>query len=121
MDKRIINLIEAFCATDGAEKVMKTCSNLRKKLDDGYLKEYPYIYLPCWFYVVPITKETKVMKGVILERYTRERHGDFYYRFLGEDGKIHNDFDDCVMKESKDIVETYLNELREDMIADGDL
>ena len=121
MDKRIKVFVEELINSVGFDKVMEVCDGLRKKMDAGYLKEYWYIYKHCYFYVLPIKRETEVMCGIILERYTRVRHGDPYYRFLGEDGQIHDDFDDCVMGESKEQIETYLSELREDLIAGGDL
>lgn len=121
MDKRIKVFTEELCKVAGYEKVKDICSNLWKKMDAGYLKEYWYIYKPCFFYVLPITKDTKVMQGIILERYTKERHGEPYYSFFGEDGLIHNDDDDCVMGESKEKIETYLNEIRDDLIAGGEI
>ena len=121
MDKRIKVFVEELCKVAGYSKVNEICSNLRKKMDDGYLKEYWYIYKPCFFYVQPITRDTKVMQGIILERYTKERHGEPYYRFFGEDGEFHNDDDDCVMGDSREKIETYLNEIRDDLIASGDI
>lgn len=121
MDKRIKVFVEELSNAIGFEKVMDVCDGLRKKMDVGYLKEYWYIYQHCFFYVQPIKLDTGVMRGIILERYTRERHGEPYFRFLGEDGQIHDDYDDCIMGLKKEKIETYLNELREDMIADSDL
>lgn len=120
MDKRIEVFAKELCETVGFTKVMEVCDNLRKKMEAGYLKEYWYIYKHCYFYVQPIDKDSSVMRGIILERYTRNRI-DVYYRFLGEDGLIHNDEDDSVMGEEKEKIEIYLNEIREDMIAGGEL
>ena len=121
MDKRIKVFVEELCKVAGYSKVNEISANLRKKMDDGYLKEYWYIYKPCFFYVQPITRDTKVMQGIILERYTKERHGEPYYRFFGEDGGFHNDDDDCVMGDSREKIETYLNEIRDDLIAGGEI
>ena len=120
MDKRIETFAKELCKAVGFEKVVEVCDAIRKKMDDGYLKEYWYIYKHCYFYEQPIKRETSVLRGVILERYTNERHGEPFFRFLGEDGFIHNDDDDCVMGESKEKIETYLEELREDMEASGE-
>ena len=120
MDKRIETFSKELVKAVGFDKVMEVCDEIRKKMDAGYLKEYWYIYKHCYFYVMPIKQDTAVMRGIILERYTKERHGESYFRFLGEDGLIHNDDDDCVMGESKEKIETYLKELREDLEADGE-
>ena len=120
MDKRIKVLIEELCNIAGYEKVNEVCCKLRKKMDIGYLKEYWYMYKQCYYYETPITKDTKVMQGVILERYTKVRHGEPFYRFFGEDGRMHDD-EDSVMGESKENIERYLNEIRDDMERDGEL
>jgi len=121
MDKRIEVFAKELCKVVGFEKVMKVCDNIRKKMADGCLKEYWYIYKHCYFYIQPIKRETTVMRGIILERYTTERHGEPYFRFLGEDGLIHNDDDDCIMGLEKQQIETYLEELRDDMEVNGEL
>ena len=120
MDNRIEVFAKELCEVAGFDKVVEVCDRIRKKMDAGYLKEYWYIYKHCYFYVQPIKRKTTVMRGIILERYTTERHGEPYFRFLGEDGLIHNDDDDCIMGESKEKIETYLNELRDDMVAGGE-
>ncbi len=120
MDKRIRVFVEELCNIAGYEKVKEVCCKLRKKMDVGYLKEYWYMYKLCYYYDTPITKETKVMQGVILERYTKERHGEPFYRFFGEDGMMHDD-EDSVMGETREKIETYLNEIRDDMIKNREI
>ena len=111
-----------ICKMTGYESVKETASKVRKAMQEckpPVIKKHSYMFDTCYFYVQPITKETKVQEGILLRRYTR--HGVEYYKFLGEDGLIHNDDDDCVMGNSREKIETYLNEIRDDMIAGGDI
>ena len=120
MENRTKEFVKELFKVVDFDKIVEVCNNLKKKFGKGHKIEYWYLYKPCYFYIQPITRDTKVMKGIIFERYTNEHNGDIYYRFFGEDGEFHNDDDDCMMSDSREQIETYLNELRDDLIAGGE-
>jgi hypothetical protein len=69
------------------------------------------LFKECYFYTVPITEETKVMKGIIVDADEKDDETIFY--FVGDDGEIYNDDDETVMRFDKKEVETILNEMKE--------
>ena len=77
------------------------------------LDRLPSLFKECYFYIFPITEETKVMKGIIVDADEKDDETIFY--FVGEDGEIYNDDDETVMGSNFEEVERILKELQQDM------
>lgn len=122
LDESDAKVLPLLAKVLGVETVINGMEKTRGEMEEQEspaLKEFELFFKKCWFYTQPITMETKVQKGIIVDKY--ERDGDIYFLFFGEDGKIHNDDDDCMMGKDKENMETYLSDLREELIAGGDL
>ena len=76
------------------------------------LDRLPSLFRECYFYIFPITEDTKVLKGIIVD--AEEKDDETIYYFVGEDGEIYNDDDETVMRFDKEEVEIILNEMKED-------
>ena len=92
-----------------------------KQENPQFIKDYNWFFKEVWLYPQPIKRDTEVMRGVIVKKLRKDRNGDIYYVTLAEDGKLYVDNDECVMGENRETIATYLHELREDLIAGGDI
>lgn len=86
-----------------------------------FIKNNDWFFKEVWLYPQPIERDTEVMRGVIVKKLRKDRNGDTYYVTLAENGELYVDNDECVMGENREKIATYLHELREDLIAGGDI
>ena len=100
----------------GYGEVKKVASQVQEAMvasSSPVLDKLPSLFKECYFYIVPITEDTKVLKGIIVDADEKDDETIFY--FVGEDGEIYNDDDETVMRFDKKEVETILNEMKEDI------
>ena len=100
----------------GFDEVGKVAAQLHEGMVAGsapVLDRLPSLFKECYFYIVPITEDTKVQKGIIVD--ADEKDDETIYYFVGEDGEIYNDDNETVMRLDKKEVETILNEMKEDI------
>ena len=115
-------LMGDFVKDFGFDMVKKGCAHVRavniEEDEDGVYKQYPAMLTLAYLYPTPIKKDTKVIEAVVIG-HTEDEDG--YYQMIAEDGKVYTDTLDCVSGVNKDEVQRILDELREDMIASGEI
>jgi hypothetical protein len=104
----------------GKERIRRAGEKIKQE-NPQFIKDYNWFFKEVWLYPQPIKRDTEVMRGVIVKKLRKDRNGEIYYVTLAEDGKLYVDNDECVMGENRETISTYLHELREDLIAGGDI
>ena len=112
-------LLGDFVNDFGWDVVKQTTAHVREvNKDDDVYKEYPAMLKLVYLYPTPIEKDTKVIEAVVIG-HTEDEDGD--YQMIAEDGEIYTDTLDCVSGKNRDEVQRILDELRDDMIASGEI
>lgn len=116
-----VQIIAYIAKCQGVEKTIKELLDFNKDLLKycPAHKRFRYLFSECWYYICPIRKDTKVQRGVVLRKYKRD--DEDIYLFLGEDGRIYDDDTETVMGSKKEQVETYLQEIKDELIQGGEL
>jgi len=111
-----VKLISYIVKYKSYDFVKESFAKLREDMiasSSPVLDRLPSLYKECYFFAVPISEETKVQKGSIVD--VLEKDGEMIYYFIGDDGEIYNDDDETVMRFDKKEVETILNEMKENL------
>lgn len=119
---RVGEILKGFVKVSGWDMVKEAQQNVREQMEEDkapVLEEFPNILKLVYLYPTPIKKETKVLEAIVFDRTSEDENGD--YQMIAEDGEVYTDTLDCVAGANKDEVQRILDELREDMIASGEI
>ena len=114
--KQYAKVLSFLVKSKGYEEVSKGAAQVREGMiasSSLVIERLPSLFKECYFYIFPITEDTKVLKGIIVD--AEEKDDETIYYFVGEDGEIYNDDDETVMGSNFEEVERILKELQQDM------
>ena len=97
--KQYAKVLSFLVKSKGYEEVSKGAAQVREGMiasSSLVIERLPSLFKECYFYIFPITEDTKVLKGIIVD--AEEKDDETIYYFVGEDGEIYNDDDETVRR-----------------------